>query len=739
MRGNPIILALIAIVLTGCSPAGAQDIPVDRTEAELPPYLADPTPGEAARAWYEGDPGKAAAIYGALLESGDVGEESGEESGETPGEDDLRLSLLLLLREAGEVDRAAEVAAELRDHMPAEFVMTRLLAGKAVPPEDEGDAGTRELFWRGAAEMLHGSTRRADRMLREVVGRENHFPYAHLFRGLLARDRGDWDGAIDHLTRTLRQDSNITLAFLPLAEAKFARGEAREAWDLISRAALALPWDEDVRSLRAAWEADRPDLVAARAAEVARRRVVAEPPVVAVTPRDREAIPRVRVGLAENLSSVYLKTGGPFRIVTVPDDLAYYNAEDRLGILRDALEQEPLVRGERGTVLHVQFDRQSGELVMRDATATSDAPVQAEAAPDGAVLVRHDRPLRLVYDDPSDTTIVFDLAYGQGQFSAGREDRSYRGDMEFVAGLAPGPVERFTLVNDVNVEEYLYSVVPSEMPASWPEAALEAQAVAARSYTLHRRTRFHARGFDLQSSVVSAYYRGVTGEHPRTTRAVEATRGRVLSEGRGTLDAVYSANAAGYTEASESVWGFATSLVSVSDPQLPPLGEGRSPAEVYRWILDRPDSFSGHPDFASASAYRWSLLVAREDIERRLASAGTAVGDVVRIVPGPRGITGRVESVRVIGTEGETVVNRDAIRSRLGGLRSNLFVLAPRYAQEDGAPPARLPLHFYFEGAGWGHGVGMCQTGAAGMAAEGHSSAEILAHYYPRNEQVDWY
>jgi stage II sporulation protein D len=719
----------------------------------------------AAAAWYAGDTPRAIALYERLL-------------AEDPRNDELRLNLLLLLREVGDLDRALLVGNELGDSHAAEQLMTRVLAGAGrvgegvrvgegegegvrvgkgvdesdVPGSESGASGSsppvdpRQLFWQAAAEMIHGDSRIADELFREVIAAEPHFPHAHLFLGILARTRGDWTKAIENLTIALRQDANLTMAFQPLAEARYARGETREAYRLLSRAVIALPWNDEIRATRAAWEERYPELVAVRDAEVERRRTIAQPPVVAVTPVEREAIPRVRVGLAEGLSSVHLKTGGPFRIVTVPDDLAWFRADVRLEIIGEALRKEPLATGGRGMILHVAYDRESDEMVVRE---LSDGRGDDS---EEAILLRDDRPLRLVYENAADTTIVFDLAYGHGQFSAGREDRSYRGDMEFIPALATGPAERFSLVNDVNVEEYLYSVVPSEMPASWPEAALEAQTIAARSYTLHRRTRFHPRGFDLLSSVASAYYRGVTGEHPRTTAAVESTRGLVLADGGGTLDAVYSANHAGYSESSESVWGSVTSLVGVADPHLPALDEPRPPAEVYRWILDRPESYSAHPDFVSDSAYRWSLLVAREDIERRIAATGVGVGQVLSVLPGTRGATGRVEQVRVVGTSGETIINRDAIRSRLGGLRSNLFVVSPRYEERhrsgegddddaSGGPsdsPA-LPRHFYFEGAGWGHGVGMCQTGAAGMAAEGFGAQEILGHYYPLNELVTWY
>ncbi len=748
IRSRSTSLVLTLLLLGACLPANTRTGGDDPARPEIPPGATEET---AIDAWYDGDSRLAVRIYEHLLER-------------DPENSDLRHSLVILLREKGDLERALAVAATLEDDFSHDRLMTRVLAGvpltadRAERDRFRDDEDPRVLFWLAVDEMLNGTARGAEALFAEVIDLQGHAPHAHLFRGLIARNRRDWTATIEHLTRALRQDGNLTPALQPLAEARYSRGETQQAWDLIARAAIAMPWNEEVRDLHRRWEAERPDLVAARQAAAERRRVVAEPPVVAVAPVEREAIPRVRVGLAEGLTSIYLKTGGPFRVVTVPDDLAYYGSDDRLEILQEVLSSAPVARGERGMVLKVETGT-GGDLVIRavDESDTGDSST-------GSVLARGTGPFRLVYENPRDTSIVFDLAYGHGQFSAGREDRSYRGDMEFVLGLAPGPVDRFTLINDVNVEEYLYSVVPSEMPASWPDTALQAQAVAARSYTLHRRTRFHPRGFDLLGSVTSAYYSGVTGEHSRTTRAVDATRGLVLRDGRGTLDAVYSANNAGYTESSESVWGFATSLVAVADPHLPPLDGYRSPAEVYRWILDRPESYSWNRDYASAGAYRWSLIVAREDIERRLAAAGLSVGSVRRVVPGARGITGRVETVRVEGTDGEAVVNRDAIRSRLGGLRSNLFVVSPRYAADGDHPSAdsaylsaggdadgdvdaadtsnptkRLPAHFYFEGAGWGHGVGMCQTGAAGMAAEGFSVEEILAHYYPRNEQVLWY
>ncbi|POQ98595.1 hypothetical protein AU468_12680 [Alkalispirochaeta sphaeroplastigenens] len=674
--------------------------------------------------WYQGDREGAIRDISLLLE-------------ESPRDQELRLSLLVLLCEAGERTRALEVAADLEAPYQEERRLVELLLGapganSPASPCGESDPGGENspdsgqcFFLEGLAAFLAGQPDQARQALEEALAREEHLPYAHFLLGHIHLEHLEWTPAAEAFQRALRQDANLTAAFRPLALADYARGERARAYERLQRAAIALPWNEEIGELLTRWEEEHPELALARTTGAAERRTIAEPPRVAVRQEENLEIPRIRIALAEGLRAVHLKTGGDFRIFPVPSDLVYYPAAERLEILGEVLAGEPLARGKGGMVLEVSLDSRGEELVLQEEGAQEP-------------LFRGAGPLRLVYDDPGSTTIVFDLAYGEGQFSAGREDRSYRGDME----LFPRPGEArgvFTLINDLDTEEYLLSVVPSEMPAWWPEEALKAQAVAARSYTLHGRSRFHHRGFDLQSSVISAYYRGVAGEHPRTTRAVEETEGYVLLRNGRVIDAVYSANSAGFTESSESVWGSVTSLVSVVDPQLSLDGEYRSPGEVLRWIRSRPESYSSHPDFASASAYRWTLAVSRREIEARSAAAGADIGSLRRVLPGSRGTSGRVETVRLVGTRGETEVRRDAIRSRLGGLRSNLFVVIPFFLPgageaEDAEGEEPLPEYFVFQGAGWGHGVGLCQTGAAGFAARGGSFREILAHYYPENE-----
>ena len=722
-----VVCALILLTTAACSPLNA-------AEPKSAPVPA--TVEEATAAWYAGDLDRAIRGFRHLTTA-------------EPYNAAHMLSLLVLLRESGRVDEAVALVESAAFADRSEVALTHLLAGAArppqaaspqavsphapspeapssaasEPPQDSVDTRTstveaRRLFFNATAHYLAGTSEAADALYDAALKTTPHFPYAHLYKGLIATERAEWDAALRSFTTARRQDSALTEAFEPQARALYALGRHVEALALLERAIIAVPWRTALVDLREQWRTQHPEAVASAAPATARRIADARAPDVEVYLAERAAEPTVRVGLAESLHAVHLKTGGNFSLVRVPSDLVTRSNAEQRAAVEAALSAEPVYRGGSNEILRVVFE--AGLMIVERGAAPGDVYDPLAAA---------GTPLQIVYDDPRHTTIIFDLAYGHGQFNAGREDRAYRGAIEL--WLPPDDPAGFNVINVLPVEEYLYSVVPSEMPAFWPRAALEAQAVAARSYTLHPRTRFHNRGYALQSSVLSAYYRGVTGEHPATTAAVNATAGTLLFDGNRILDAVYSANSGGYTESSASVWGSVTALVGVSDLLLPPLDGQRSPAELYEWLREPPHSYSGAAPYAAPSAYRWQLVVPHQEIARRLEAAGQGVGRVVAIHPMQRGLSGRVERVRVRGTTGETVVQRDFIRSRLGGLRSNLFVVAPRHDAQSAV------THFVFEGAGWGHGVGLCQTGAAGMAAAGFDAAAILAHYYPRATLVD--
>jgi len=304
--------------------------------------------------------------------------------------------------------------------------------------------------------------------------------------------------------------------------------------------------------------------------------------------------------------------------------------------------------------------------------------------------------------------------------------RRYRGRLQVLARP-----EGLQLINHVPLESYLASVVGSEMPASWPQQALRAQAVAARTYAL--KGRRPAAAFDLQATVASQMYRGLEAETASTREAVQATQGQVLTYGSALIDAVFHSSSGGSTESSGDLWAQQLPyLVSVPD------FDHESPVRSWRQPLD----------------------------PQLLLKAFPETGGVSRIEVLSTSATGRVRQARVAGPAGTLVLSGASLRSRLG-LKSTwvrfeletppapaavVAAPAPAPASVVSAAPALLPPlpaltlppavpvpdaalvlplpQLVAVGRGFGHGIGMSQWGALAMARRGDSYSSILSHYY---------
>ncbi|WP_293988779.1 SpoIID/LytB domain-containing protein [uncultured Megasphaera sp.] len=298
---------------------------------------------------------------------------------------------------------------------------------------------------------------------------------------------------------------------------------------------------------------------------------------------------------------------------------------------------------------------------------------------------------------------------------------AYRGALEMMK--SPGRWG-LTVVNVVSVEDYLYGVVGKEMSPSWSEEALKAQAVAARTYAIAHKRRFVQRGFDLTDDTSSQVYAGINGESPSIIKAVNATKGEILTYQGRPIDAFFCSTAGGWTEDSEKVWG--------------------SYVPYLRGVRDTSDAMPG---------YRWSVTTTPEQMASKLSAAGKGVGRIEAIELSPlakrpmavsdRGVSGRVQSMVVKGSRGSVTVKGSAFQS-IFGLRSTLFDF---YSGRGSAPDpdagkavrkanfavkAGQPLTIY--GFGWGHGLGMSQYGAYQMARthadEKDYYRQILTHYY---------
>lgn len=258
-------------------------------------------------------------------------------------------------------------------------------------------------------------------------------------------------------------------------------------------------------------------------------------------------------------------------------------------------------------------------------------------------------------------------------------DRWYRGRVQLISGE-----NGVIAINHVNVDDYLYSVVGSEMPSSWPQEALRSQAVAARSYALYHHSKARGQDFDLNSTQSSQVYKGLQGEAPSTQSAVNATRGKVLTHGGRVIEAVFHSSSGGHTENSEHVWSKAVPYLK------------------------------GVPDFdQNAPVYSWRTQFSLEEVGERIGYPG--IIDAVEVLS--RTPQGRVNRMTIIGNEGTLTITGNTFRQKLG-LRSTKFDLAVS------------PTSISVAGNGFGHGIGMSQWGARGMAERGHDYDEILTHFY---------
>jgi len=263
-------------------------------------------------------------------------------------------------------------------------------------------------------------------------------------------------------------------------------------------------------------------------------------------------------------------------------------------------------------------------------------------------------------------------------------DRWYRGETRLIHDGSD-----ITVVNKVALEDYLYSVVGGEMPASWPLEALKAQAVAARSYALYEQNRARHRYYDLKSTTASQVYKGLNSETRSTHEAVNSTTGQVLTYQGQVILAAFHSSSGGHTENVEDVW-------SRSLPYL-------------RSVVDYDQT---------APVYQWQKALSGREIGYRLGSVGT----VRSLIPQQATPQGRIIRLKVVGDRGTKTVSGKAFRTALG-LRSTLFQVSGDTQR------------FIISGRGFGHGIGLSQWGANYLASQGANYRQILGHYY-RNVQL---
>ncbi|HRS24242.1 MAG TPA: SpoIID/LytB domain-containing protein [Paludibacteraceae bacterium] len=368
--------------------------------------------------------------------------------------------------------------------------------------------------------------------------------------------------------------------------------------------------------------------------------------------------------------------------------------------------------------------------------------------------------------DESSTFDLLDVVIGIHFHWERKENQRFKGALKIIVEN-----EQLTVVNEIKAEDYLLSVISSEMSATSSLELLKAHAVVSRSWlfyplqkdkkelsgresveenTENRHIKWYERGehehFDVCADDHCQRYQGITRATSDAVRhAVEATRGEVLMFEQQICDARFSKCCGGVTETFDNCWAPEEHpyLSSIVDNDLLPQSfdlDLTMEENAQKWIREFPTAFCNtqdknvltqvlnNYDQETTDFYRWKVVYTQEELAEILRRrSGYDFGDILDLIPLKRGKSGRIVELKIVGTKRTMIVGKELeIRKWLSDshLYSSAFVVdKENYSQQ-------IPGKFILTGAGWGHGVGLCQIGAAVMGEKGYAYERILLHYF---------
>lgn len=346
-----------------------------------------------------------------------------------------------------------------------------------------------------------------------------------------------------------------------------------------------------------------------------------------------------------------------------------------------------------------------------------------------------------------------------------KEDQRFKGSLNLVAGK-----EGIVVINSVDVEVYLSSVISSEMSAYSMKELLKAHAVISRSWLLaqieknsrlcnviekyescqrdeNQLIRWYDREdhtlFDVCADDHCQRYQGITrATNPLVKEVVYNTRGEILTDGESICDARFSKCCGGVTEQFEHCWepvphSYLTAVRDGKSESIPDLTDER---EAEKWIRSSPQAYCNTKnknilelvlnkyDQETTNFYRWKVSYTQSELSRLIhRKSGIDFGEILDLIPLERGTSGRIEKLRIVGTRRVYVIGKELeIRRTLSKthLYSSAFVVDKEEFNY------HVPQRFTLTGAGWGHGVGLCQIGAAVLSAQKYTYKQILEHYF---------
>lgn len=356
--------------------------------------------------------------------------------------------------------------------------------------------------------------------------------------------------------------------------------------------------------------------------------------------------------------------------------------------------------------------------------------------------------LRVVPDivDESSQITVYDVMIGIEFHWQRFEDLDYRGIIE----VGFNNQGKLVAINELDIENYLVSVNSSEMTPDCPLGLLEAQTIVARNTVLATMGKHHYNtNFHLCSDDHCQCYQGKKREQPISRQAVENTWGEVIMYNNEICDARYSKICGGIMEGYHNVWEnrkIPYMRMGVDSDQ--PIDHPASTEEKAKQLIDSyvpaycntnlhplPSKLANL--YSTRNLFRWEVSYNREDLERLIfKKTGQEIGELLDIIPIERGDSGRLIYIELLGSKKRLKIGKELeIRRVLSSshLYSSCFYVEKELGLDGKAKKFKL------KGAGWGHGVGLCQVGATVMAIKHIPYQEILSHYYKQTRIVNLY
>jgi stage II sporulation protein D len=270
--------------------------------------------------------------------------------------------------------------------------------------------------------------------------------------------------------------------------------------------------------------------------------------------------------------------------------------------------------------------------------------------------------------------------------------RMFRGDIHFIKNNNTG----FSVINYIELEDYIKGILYHEASHYWPQEALKAQAIVCRTYAVYQMQENKNKDFDVTSDIYSQVYGGRTSERYRTNKAVDETKDEILAYQGKVFPAYFHATCAGHTEDASMLWNI----------NIPPLK-----GVPCGFCKDSPH-------------FNWHYVLSLDELGDKLAKAGYKINNIEDIVILGRDDSGRITDLKLISIKKEIKISAKDFRNIMG----------PNFIRSANFKVDIIKNDAVFEGFGWGHGVGLCQWGAYFMAKQGYNTAEILKYYYPGSD-----